>query len=547
MLIVFHSYRLCYSLVAAALFIVLIHAPEGRADSARGRLHTGSRVDVPSVNGKFYLFKDLVTKPLSPVTVHDMTQRRGDQVRRYKAYSFNELWIYDQQAGMWESDLATISVYNMCLPAGAGETGRKKYVSRSDYGNWKRRVMAEKPAWNDEKILAWLQCLTSRPFKKTGKILRTGIPFGSFVKQYFPETDVPMQDFYFVIKDPYTPATLSLFHYYLSDACDREKSERLVFSSLASIQFYHPALNSNTSKERVVRNAAGENIEHSPEYIANRDAIIQSIKNLKSWWYLETDNFLMVANIRNRTTTRALAENLERSRSVFFKYYPVTAPLQAVSVARMFQDRAEYTTYVGEAHKWSGGIWVPSKRELVVSPMDWGSTSDRRRMMVETTYHEAFHQYIFFATGEKDTSPWFNEGNAQFFEGLKFSAGRFSIGITDDEKRKIPLLTNIRDIEKIIHTTHNQFYGAGERTQNYAMAWGLMFFLQKGAPLLKNGNTYHDIPARYYEEVKKGNAEQANKIVWRDVDMKKFSEDFNMFWNNRSLISRAIRYDPLAH
>ena len=94
---------------------------------------------------------------------------------------------------------------------------------------------------------------------------------------------------------------------------------------------------------------------------------------------------------------------------------------------------------------------------------------------------------------------------------------------------------------------HNEFYGIN-KTQNYILAYGLMFFLQKGVRIMKGKykNNYSEIPAKYYQAIlKTRDASQATKIAWRDVDMKKFKQIFDKFWASKSLIKRANRYDLL--
>jgi hypothetical protein len=91
-----------------------------------------------------------------------------------------------------------------------------------------------------------------------------------------------------------------------------------------------------------------------------------------------------------------------------------------------------------------------------------------------------------------------------------------------------------------------EFYSESGRSDNYPLAWGLLFFLQKGAPIMRSKNNYHEIPMKYYEAViKTRDANKATDIAWKDVDMQKFADDFTKFWNSNSLIKKAIRFDPL--
>jgi hypothetical protein len=324
-----------------------------------------------------------------------------------------------------------------------------------------------------------------------------------------------------------------------------ERNAKAVAASLASCSFAPPSRKKAAapSKERSLSRKSTKK-ERSAKYIASRDMVVDSIKNMKGWWYFETTNFLLVANIKNQKTARDLAANLERCRSVFEKFYPPAKPFDAVSVARMFRTRDEYGAYLGEKYKWTGGIWMPSKKELVVSPMDWGSRSDQRKMMIDTTYHESFHMYIYFACGEKQTAVWFNEGNATFFEGLEFRSGKFKI-LPTRRQRLVRQIAKSADISKLLKMSYDDFY-SGDTKGHYALAWGLMYFLWKGAPVLKRPNDYHGIPRKYYRAMlETGDGSKATEIAWEGVDMDRFAKDFREFWESDSLVKKAERRDPL--
>jgi len=80
------------------------------------------------------------------------------------------------------------------------------------------------------------------------------------------------------------------------------------------------------------------------------------------------------------------------------------------------------------------------------------------------------------------------------------------------------------------------------------LAWGLLFFLQKGAPIMRGKNSYNEIPMKYYDAaIKTRDPDKATKIAWDGVDMEQFAKDFTKFWNNNTLIKKAIRFDPLKN
>ncbi len=261
---------------------------------------------------------------------------------------------------------------------------------------------------------------------------------------------------------------------------------------------------------------------------------------------METDNFIVVANIESRKTVKELKTGLEKSRNVFMQLYPIKEPLKAVSVVKAFESRKEYIAYVGKQYEWTGGLWMASKKELVVSPANFGSARAKREMLVEVIQHEGFHQYIYFATGEQHTAVWFNEGNATFFEGIEYDRKNVAIESTY-RTAKVAAIADSANISKLLAMSHAEFYGVNKR-QNYILAYGLMFFLHKGAKIMKGKykNNYSEIPLKYYQAIlATRDAEQATKIAWHGVDMNKFNQIFRKFWDSKNLIKKAVRHNIL--
>lgn len=54
----------------------------------------------------------------------------------------------------------------------------------------------------------------------------------------------------------------------------------------------------------------------------------------------------------------------------------------------------------------AAGLWSPTHEELLI--LDLGKSV--REKTQKTLRHEAFHQYLFYATGGEHHAVWFNEG-----------------------------------------------------------------------------------------------------------------------------------------
>ncbi len=528
-------------ILISAIFAIPVYGAK------KAYLRTGKSIDLSPIGVNLKICKGLEANPAGSIKIYSFMQTRGSESKKIEAYNPQDLWLRDQLAGKWISREAALSIYTLTmLPPKNITKFHQNLVLKKAFDEWKEKQSKNKVEWSDQNISDWLNSLTNAQFT-TLPPLKRGAPRQSTTKIF--TTDSLPNDLFYIVISNYSKETPILIHYKISPHLDRSKSLKTIASTIASMRLFKPKLNSGAAKKRIVSNSRSlkkTNKERSPEYIASRDAVIKAIQNLKDWWYVETDNFIMVANIKNKKTARDLSTNLEKSRTVYTQFYPLKTPLKAVSVARMFEERDQYVSYVGPALRWSGGVWMASIKELVVSPMNWGSKVERRKMMIETTLHEAFHQYLFFATGEKNNAMWFNEGNAQFFETIKIRSGKPSIGINTNKAEMMKQLTSLNRIRQMLTMGPQEFYSEKGRKNNYALAWGLVFFMQKGAPVMKEKNSYHEIPEKYYDAmITTGNSQKATEIAWKDVDIEKFTSDFQKFWNSKTLVSKAIRFDPL--
>lgn len=483
--------------------------------------------------------RDAVAKPLQFLSEKTLTARRGGKVTKMKTYFPEDLWLRDQLVGRYANSGSQLNIFDMSLPPPSGipvlhKQDGHSYILKEEYNKWKESHQNEK--WDKSKTVDWLKYLQGKDLPAMDKMSKGG------AKQATTYSLTDGGNYIYVINPNKYPDKHFVVQFTLSSSLDQKKSQRGIASCLSSMTFYSPKKRNDNDKKLSLSSKKGPGKkEWSPEYLASRERVIYNIKNLKGWWYVETENFIMVGNIKNKKTIRELHEGLEKSRNVFSTIFPIKEPLQAVSVAKMFTTRNEYVGYVGNEYQWTGGLWMSDKKELVVSPMDWGSTSERRDMMVNVIQHEGFHQYLYFATGGQSNATWFNEGNATFFEGIEFKGKRAVINETirlETAKKLVPSA----DIAGLIKMTQKQYYSNPDR--NYPLGYALMFFLHKGAPVMKKKNTYSEIPSKYYEAViETKDPQKATTIAWKDVDMDEFTKDFREFWSNRNLIKRAIRYD----
>ena len=242
-----------------------------------------------------------------------------------------------------------------------------------------------------------------------------------------------------------------------------------------------------------------------------------------------------------------LRREIERARNCFMSWFPPQVRINEVSVVRIFNDRDEYTRYVGGEMEWTGGVWQPARRELVISPLSWDASEEtQREAIAKIAFHEGFHQYLHYASGELHFPLWFNEGCAEFFEGIEFRGATGLVGLSDPQKRRLARLFAFKkkyDLDELIRMNREQFYNRETRDRNYLLANALVYYLLKGAPA--NGQKeYAGIMSRYYLTFSKTrNPETAQKAAFGTVDLKRLSADLTAFWNDERQIRRSIRYN----
>lgn len=531
------SKKTCHIICIVVLFQVLLFNPAS-ADE-RPILRIGRQETLPFAGIKIKTFKDSAVNPLPAINVIPLKNSEGDKIEAYLA---EELWFHEQCMGRWGNDLGRLTIGKMTfnVPEDVPKLWQN-YVTKEAFDEWKKK---EESKFSKENIIPWLQLFTNSKIKPEPELIKKNSPRNVTTYKYCLEKEDDSKKLYLVSPGKKPEERFVLF-YELSNKAIKDKSEKTILQSLQSMFFYSPKESEKKSKELTTSKKSTEKKDRSPEYIASRENVIKNIRNLKDWWYLETENFILVANLKNKKTINDLQTDLEKCRYVYEKFYPIRSPLKAVSVVKVFQEREEYTSYIPQEVEWSSGLWMSSKKELVISPTEWGNRKDKRENMLRVMYHEAFHQYIHYAADEVHTQPWFNEGNAEFFEGINFKAkNNFKI---EPESYRLDMMKRLKthDIKTLLSMDYNAFYSSN-RGNNYALAWGLMFFLQKGAPVLRKENNYSEIPIKYYDTVRETcDPVKATQIAWEGIDVNEFSKDFTEFWNRKSLIKKAIRYDPV--
>ncbi|MEI7947523.1 MAG: DUF1570 domain-containing protein [bacterium] len=271
----------------------------------------------------------------------------------------------------------------------------------------------------------------------------------------------------------------------------------------------------------------------------------KSVENYDTWWIHETEGFVILSDVSSemgKPVVTELLKTMPMLKQAFTKLVPPLTCEPDVSIIRIFQVPEDYINYVGQARAWTGGLWMPARRELVLREVP--STA----ALSKTLRHEAFHQYLSYAYCLMSAPPWMNEGHACFFENTSVTS-KGKLSFDEDEKYVGLILENLETlvafIPDLMKANYTDFYAGTEaqREMKYALAWGIVYYLQKGAPVERNTEFKSMLPDLAAALAETQSYSTAMETVLGTVDMTVFQSNFKEFWTRRR--SSAMQYDPL--
>lgn len=519
-------------------------------------LSFGGSVDLPGEGLSFRILRGAEPLPLPQPTVSHARSPTGAVEERYDP---RILWYEGGYLGRWRDSAGstmTAGVVGNLLPERLARP--RVLVTREAYA----QVLAEdatQPPQNMEELLQWAGTFAGARVKGEPQAVQTNPRLSRAMAIEFEESATKRGYLFQFIRNAHgvDPYQWFLVLFELAQGTDMEAAERAIVQdfvgSLATIQRTATRPPPTTSR-RILPPGTAAVRERSPVYQASRERAAASIRGLDTWWLLETDHYIILSDLTGgrRTFVNLLKDELDTLRGYFERVIPPLAAIDAVSLVRVFANQTDYQRYVGPDHQWSGGIWVPSKGELVIRVIEGGSERQRRDLIASVVYHEALHQYLFYAFNAISTSVWYNEGHATFFEGAEVRRDTVQV---DEVPRYAALMEAMAQcggipVDRMLAMSYPAFYQAGgndrQRREHYALAWGLVYYLRKGAPL-EPGNTYEEVLPRYADALwETRSAERATARAFEGVDMDAFQKAFTAFWGNRTLRNRARRNNDLT-
>lgn len=252
----------------------------------------------------------------------------------------------------------------------------------------------------------------------------------------------------------------------------------------------------------------------------------------ENWHATDSADFVIVDDLGTRNFTVSLTNDLPRWRARFVEVLPTPIDgTNVLAVARIYKNRDDYLDAAGDDMAWSAAYWSPMRRELVAClPAD--GTEELRK----TIHHESFHQYLSYATAMIATSPWLNEGYAQYFEDGLDAVDALAVPRPPEFKTPEQIDKLATALPAIFAMDYKQFYDGtdAERRKKYRLAWSIAVFIEKGAPLVRFA-PFKDLKRDYVEALlKTHDMREATDAAFGSADkLAHFVTEWKRFWKNQ--------------
>lgn len=490
------------------------------------------------------------------VAVYQFT--RGAESWTEERYSAEELWFGSQHIGTWRDQNGNILQLARCtniLPSNYIGTDVQQITFDTVITKTAQKITSKRFLDVKQSLADWLKQysgldvvgnpidvhfgnqMLAEAYRFQTKAHNSYVCFFRLNKRY-PGQSVSPENWFCVMFTAQQPLSSEAARYIQENLIRKVSGQR---KSAASGPY-----SVNKNRSRVVK-------EYS--YSPIRERAKKSIEALNDWWYMESDNFIMLSNhARAERAAEEILNELELLRSYYVKLFPPFDGVDKmdVGVVRFFATTDEYVAYleteplVGLNPRQTAGIFTSGRVELVIRNVTDGE-SYKHSIISPIIKHEGLHQYFYLAFGYLTTAPWFNEGHACTFENTKLERG--NIFIQEDQahfKKVQSVIKEMSDSEleqylsKFLLMDYLAFYSVNYEF-NYALAHCLVYYLHRGAPLERN-QPYKNIIPRYLEELARTNdMTKATEFAFAEIEFKSFVRRFAEFMKNSRLRQDALR------
>ena len=459
-----------------------------------------------------------------------------------EAYDPADLWRRDQQIARFQRDngIFELATLKYLIPQKLRLINHL-HVTEPVYYDALDRLNID---WNDENIRTWVEKFAGEvgPTEKNIIGLYLRYNYTRFTFKGLPREEKQA----FVFGTTKGEKFFLLFHF--EKGLSKSEVDRVIWDLLETALITNKR-NAVTHKGRHFLNYRTSVREiKSGKFKFTRKRVIDEIKNLKDWWYVETKNYVIKSNLtyNDRSLVLIIQKDLEIMHKAYTAFFPPIKEIDEVSVVTVFNTRKEYQQYIPADYGWSNGIWMPGRKELVISPNYEDNRKVSNEEMLPTIYHEAFHQYFFYALDYVQTPTWYNEGHAILFEpSIIDRAGKTVVVRENDRQMKVLeylIKKNKVKLKDIMLSSPDDFYKKGHLEHNYAVSWAHVYFFRKAGHMYKDRNYERVCDVILQGVIKTGDWKKAASAGLATINMKEINKDFLDFWTSKSKRNTAANY-----
>jgi hypothetical protein len=238
---------------------------------------------------------------------------------------------------------------------------------------------------------------------------------------------------------------------------------------------------------------------------------------VRGWKALDTRNYLIVHHTKDEALLSRVQNDIEAMRLLYEELFPPVRPIEAVSVVRVCKDRQEYLLYGGQPG--TSGHWYAAGQELVLFDNVKGQHGSRlgNRDSYIVLYHEAFHQYIYYAVGEVEPHYWFNEGYGDYFSGTKIYSNSMKIQEIGPNPWRLGLIKKAVEnkqhvtLDWLVRAERDEYYRRERAGLYYAQGWSFIYFLNK-SPAAQANLEWKEILPVYFQTLKDTYAQELEAL-----------------------------------
>lgn len=530
------------------VLLLLALLPAGRAETLHLKLADYLTLDNSGLSLR--PFEGYTLQPLPPLP--EYTLEHAVTGERLQVHKPEEYFRYLQREAIFSGEAGRIVIASLRAPAPAAEQlpdSHPGYVEGRDFLEHLRQLDT---TWDDASIDAWVSYYAGAGITWRSRHIKNFVLALPYTAYLFDNQQEHPGRMAFVMRLP-----------------DAEQGRRLVY-----IQFTFDRQdkipNVNTAMAGLLaslRSAPRQHIRRVParhyqafadaairqEHLKTRADVIRNLRNLDNWWYTETPNYILVSDLAasERELVIRIQADVELLRGAFEQLVPPVREIRDVSVIRIFSRREDYLRFVPEIMAWSGGTWLPKQNELVVGPPAHQQWLGDRQRLLNIVYHEAFHQYLYCALDREPLPVWYDEGLAAMMEGIELDRRRQQARLLEVPHYRRLLFSLIdreqANLKQLLIVSDEDFYQL-DRRRSYPLAWGLVYFLRKAAPMMPE-QPYSGFCELIYREVTEEQASyrQVAELLAQTYDLDRLQADFEAFWQDRRARAAAEDYPLLRY